>query len=184
MQRFEIGGVVARRSMARHGASSRLAFALYRNRFQGDKEDTSPANFLTLLGILDHAVMRTEDQIDYSTLVPSKRRMVRAAMFIAVPMLLIGLLLGLMVYIAPRSALAVALGNAFLAGGPSAFLAPGSELFALKAGIVWGAVLAFLVGPFIFIAWLLYHAKKEFNRLQDEQRMKKYRRIYAGKSSD
>lgn len=128
--------------------------------------------------------MRTEDQIDYSTLVPSKRRMVRAAVFIAVPMLLIGLLLGLIVYKAPSSALAAALGDAFLAGGASAFIAPGGELLALKAGIVWGAVLAFLIGPFIFIAWLLYHAKMEFNRLQHEQRMKEYRRIYAEKSSD
>jgi hypothetical protein len=128
--------------------------------------------------------MRTEDQIDYSTLMPSKRRMLRAALLIAVPMLMIGLLLGLIVHNAPRSALAAALGEAFLAGGSTAFIAPGSELLALKAGIVWGAVLAFLVGPFIFIAWLLYQAKKEFNRLQDEQRMKEYRRIYGTKSSD
>jgi ABC-type proline/glycine betaine transport system permease subunit len=128
--------------------------------------------------------MRTEDQIDYSTLMPSKRRMLRAALFIAVPMLMIGLLLGLIVHNAPRSALAAALGEAFLAGGATAFIVPGSELLALKAGILWGAVLAFLVGPFIFIAWLLYHAKKEFNRLQDEQRMKEYRRIYGTKSSD
>ena len=109
--------------------------------------------------------------------------MVRAALFIVVPLLVIGLLLGLMVYEAPRSALAAALGNAFLAGGASAFSTPGNELLALKAGVVWGAVLAFLVGPFVFIAWLLYHAKKEFNRLQEEQRMKEYRRIYAGKSA-
>jgi hypothetical protein len=128
--------------------------------------------------------MKTENQLDYSTLVPPKRRMVRAAVVIAVPMLMTGLLLGLMVHYAPGSALAAALGEAFLAGGASAFIAPGSELLALKAGIVWGAVLAFLVGPFIFIAWLLYYAKKEFNRLQDEQRMKEYRRIYGTKSSD
>lgn len=128
--------------------------------------------------------MRTEDQIDYSALVPSKRRMVRAALFIAVPMLMIGVLLGLMVYIAPHGALAAALGEAFLAGGASAFIAPGSELLALKAGILWGSVLAFLVAPFIFIAWLMYQAKKEFTRLQDEQRMKEYRRIYGTKSSD
>lgn len=128
--------------------------------------------------------MRTEDQIDYSTLVPSKRRMVRAAVFIAAPMLSIGLLLGLMVHNAPHGALAAALGNAFLTGGASAFTAPGGELLALKAGIVWGAVLTFLVGPFLFIAWLLYHAKKEFNRLQAEQRMKKHRHIYGGKLSD
>ncbi|RZI44184.1 hypothetical protein EGT07_01785 [Herbaspirillum sp. HC18] len=127
--------------------------------------------------------MKTEDQIDYSTLVPSKRRMVYAAVFIAVPMLIIGLVLGFMVHNAPHSALAVALGNAFLTGGASALVAPGSELLALKTGMVWGATLAFLVGPFIFIAWLMYQAKKEFNRLQDEQRMKEYRRVYAGKSS-
>lgn len=148
------------------------------------QKDTFPANFSTQLEIFDLAVMRTGDQIDYSTLAPSKRRMVCAAVFIAVPMLIIGLLLGLMVHNAPRSELATTLGNAFLTGGASAFIAPGSELLALKAGIVWGAVLAFLVGPFIFIAWLLYHAKKEFNRLQNEQRMKEYRRIYAGKSPD
>lgn len=115
---------------------------------------------------------------------PSKRRMVCAAVFIAVPLLIIGLLLGLMVHITPRSALAVALGDAFLTGGASALIAPGSELLALKAGIVWGAVLAFLGGPFIFIAWLMYQAKKEFNRLQDEQKMKEYRRIFAGKSPE
>jgi hypothetical protein len=128
--------------------------------------------------------MRTENQLDDSTLVPPKRRMVRAAVVIAVPLLMIGLLLGLMVHNAPGSALARSLGEAFLAGGATAFIAPGSELLALKAGIVWGAVLAFLVGPFIFIAWLLYHAKKELNRLQDEQRMKEYRRLYGAKSSD
>lgn len=128
--------------------------------------------------------MRTEDQIDYSTLVPSKRRMIWAAVVIAVPLLIIGLLLGLMVHIMPRSALAVALGNAFLTGGPSALVGPGSEMLALKAGIVWGAILAFLGGPFIFIAWLMYQAKKEFNRLQDEQRMKEYRRMYAGKARE
>lgn len=110
--------------------------------------------------------------------------MVCVAVFIAVPLLTIGLLLGLMVHNMPRSALAVALGDAFLTGGPSALLAPGRELLALKAGIVWGAVLAFLVGPFIFIAWLMYQAKKEFNRLQDEQKMKEYRRIFAGKSPE
>lgn len=126
--------------------------------------------------------MKTEDQIDYSTLVPSKRRMVRAAMFIAVPMMLVGLVLGLMVYIAPHSALAAVLGDAFVAGGASAFIAPGSEYLALKAGFVWGSVLAFLVGPFIFIAWLLYCAKKEYNRLQDERRIEENRRIYGGKS--
>ncbi|GAB3554258.1 hypothetical protein GCM10027343_42040 [Noviherbaspirillum agri] len=109
--------------------------------------------------------------------------MLRAAVFIAVPMLLIGLLLGLMVQSAPRSALAVALGDAFLTGGPSAFIAPGSEFLALKAGVLWGAVLAFLVGPIIFVAWLMYQGKKEFNRLQDEQKMKEYRRTIAGKSS-
>ncbi|HJV76075.1 MAG TPA: hypothetical protein VJ654_17775 [Noviherbaspirillum sp.] len=128
--------------------------------------------------------MKTEDQINYSTLLPTKRRMVYVAVSIAISMLIIGLLLGLIVHNAPRSALAVALGNAFLTGGPSAFIAPGNELLALKAGIVWGAVLAFLVGPFIFIGWLMYQAKKEFTRLQDEQRMKEYRRIYAGKSAE
>lgn len=110
--------------------------------------------------------------------------MVYVAVFIVVPMLIIGLLLGLIVHNAPRSALAVALANAFLTGGPSALIAPGSELLALKAGIVWGSILAFLVGPFIFVAWLMHHAKKEFNRLQDEQKMKEYRRIYAGKSAE
>jgi hypothetical protein len=34
-------------------------------------------------------------------------------------------------------------------------------MLALKVGVVWGAALAFLVGPFIFIAWLMYCAKKE-----------------------
>jgi len=126
--------------------------------------------------------MSTEEQIDYSTLVPPKKRMTCVAALIVMPMLTIGFLLGLMVHIMPSSALAVALGEAFLTGGPSALLAPGSELLALKAGIVWGAVLAFLVGPFIFISWLMYHAKREFSRLQDEQKMKEYRRIYAGKS--
>lgn len=126
--------------------------------------------------------MSTEEQIDYSTLVPPKRRMACVAAFIVVPMMTIGLLLGLMVHIMPSSALAIALGEAFLTGGPSALIAPGSELLALKAGIVWGAILAFLIGPFIFIAWLMYHAKQEFNRLQDEQKMKEYRRVLAGKS--
>lgn len=142
-----------------------------------------PANFLTPLGVFGQTFMRTEDQIDYSTLVPSKRRMVYAAVFITVPMLIIGLLLGFIVYNAPHSAIAVALGDAFLTGGASALIAPGSALLALKAGIVWGAVLAFLVGPFIFISWLMYQVKKEFNRLQNEKKMKEYRRIYEGKSS-
>ncbi|OWW18454.1 hypothetical protein [Noviherbaspirillum denitrificans] len=128
--------------------------------------------------------MKPEDQIDYSTLVPSKRRMAFAAMFITVPMLIIGLLLGLIVYNAPQGALAVVLGDAFLTGGASAFSAPGNELLALKAGIVWGACLAFLIGPFIFVAWLMYHARKEYNRLQAENRKKEYRRIYAGKSHE
>lgn len=128
--------------------------------------------------------MKTEDQIDYSALVPSKRRMVRAAVLIAVPLMLAGLLLGLMVYIAPHSALAAVLGDAFVAGGASAFIAPGSESLALKAGFVWGSVFAFLVGPFIFIAWLLYCAKQEYNRVQDEQRMKEMRRIYGGKAAE
>ena len=108
--------------------------------------------------------------------------MVYAAVFIAVPMLIIGLLLGLMVYNAPRGALAVALGDAFLTGGASAFIAPGNELLALKAGVVWGACLAFLIGPILFVAWLMYQTKKEYNRLQAEQKMKEYRRILAGKS--
>ena len=109
--------------------------------------------------------------------------MVSVAVSIAVCMMVIGLLLGLIVHNAPSSALAMALGEAFLTGGASAFIAPGNEMLALKAGVVWGAVLAFLGGPFIFVGWLTYRAKKEFNRLQDEQRMKEYRRIYAGKSS-
>jgi hypothetical protein len=150
----------------------------------GDKRDTFPANLLTPLGMFDQTVMKTEEQIDSATLMPSKRRMVGAALFIAVPMLVIGVLLGLMVQNAPRGALAVALGDAFLTGGPSAFIAPGSEWVALKAGILWGAVLAFLVGPIIFIAWLMYQGKKEFNRLQDEQKMKEYRRTIAGKSAE
>lgn len=130
----------------------------------------------------NESVMRPEDQIDFSTLAPSKRRMARAAVFIALPLLIIGLLLGLIVYYAPAGAIAVALGNAFLAGGPSAFTAPDGGLLALKAGAVWGASLAFLVGPFIFMAWLSYQVKKEYNRLRDEQRMKEYRRNIAGKS--
>ena len=139
---------------------------------------------MTPLGVFDQSVMRTEDQIDSSTLVPSKRRMVCAAVFITVTMLIIGILLGLMVHNAPRSALAVALGDAFLTGGASAFIAPGNELLALKAGVVWGAVLAFLVGPIIFVAWLMYQTKKEYNRLQDEKKMKEYRRIFAKKSPE
>jgi urea transporter len=110
--------------------------------------------------------------------------MAYAVVFIAVPMLIIGLLLGLIVHNAPHGALAVALGDAFLTGGASAFIAPGNELLALKAGVVWGACLAFLIGPFIFVAWLMYQAKKEYNRLQDEQRRREYRRIYAGKSHE
>ncbi|HJV86668.1 MAG TPA: hypothetical protein VJ698_14450 [Noviherbaspirillum sp.] len=125
--------------------------------------------------------MKPEDQMDFPTLVPSKRRMARAAVFIAVPMLAIGLLLGVMVYYAPGSALARALGGAFLAGGPSAFMAPGGRMLALKAGAVWAASLVFLVGPFIFMAWLSYQVKKEYNRLRDEQRMNEYRRKIAGK---
>lgn len=148
------------------------------------QKDTFPANYLSRLGIFDQIVMRTEDQTDYSTLMPSKRRMVRAALFIAVPMLIIGISLGWMVHIAPGSALAVALGNAFLTGGSGAFVAPGNEFLALKAGLLWGAVLAFLIGPFIFIAWLMYQGKKEFNRLQDEKKMQEYRRIYAGKTPE
>ena len=136
------------------------------------------------MGIFVQTVMRSEDQIDYSTLVPSKRRMAYVAVFITLPMLVNGLLLGWLVHAMPRSALAVALGDAFLTGGASALIAPGSELLALKAGIVWGAVLAFLVGPFIFVAWLMYQVKKEFNRLQNEQKMKEYRRIFAGKSPE
>lgn len=143
-----------------------------------------PCTFLTPLGVFQQADMKTEDQIDHSTLMPSKRRMIRAAVIIAVPLMMVGLLLGLMVYNMPRSALAVALGNAFLTGGPSALIGPGGELLALKAGFVWGAVLAFLGGPFIFVSWLMYQAKKEYNRLQDEQRMKEYRRIFAGKSPE
>jgi len=96
-------------------------------------------------------------------------------------MLVIGLLLGLLVHTMPHSALAIALGDAFLTGGASALIAPGSELIALKAGIVWAAVLAFLVGPFLFIGWLMYQVKKEFNRLQGEQKRKEYRRIFAEK---
>lgn len=107
--------------------------------------------------------------------------MVCAALFIAVPMLIIGLLLGWAVHNDPRGAIAVALGEAFLTGGPGAFIAPGSELLALKAGMLWGAVLAFLIGPFIFIAWLMYQGKKEFRRLEDEKKMQEYRRIIAGK---
>ncbi|HEX7650304.1 MAG TPA: hypothetical protein VF450_23105 [Noviherbaspirillum sp.] len=128
--------------------------------------------------------MKTEEKIDYSALVPSKRRMVRAAVFIAVPLMLVGLLLGVLVYLAPGSALAAVLGDAFVAGGASSFITPGNESLALKAGFVWGSVFAFLVGPFIFIAWLLYCAKKEYNRVQDELRVKEMQRIYGGKTSD
>lgn len=132
-------------------------------------------------GIGNERLMKPEDQINFSTLVPSKRRMMRAAAFIALPMLSIGFLLGLMVYYAPGSALAKALGDAFLAAGSTAFIAPGGRVLALKAGAVWGASLAFLVGPFIFMVWLSYRVRKEYTRLRDEQSMNAYRRKIAGK---
>ena len=127
--------------------------------------------------------MSTANQTDYSTLLPTKRRMIRAALFIAVPLLLLGLLLGLMVRNDPSGALATALGDAFLTGSAAAFREPGGELLALKAGALWGAILAFLIGPLIFMAWLLYEVKKQANRLQEKKRMDEYRRIIAGKPS-
>lgn len=110
--------------------------------------------------------------------------MLRAAVFIALSLLFIGLLMGVIVYFAPASALAVALGDAFLAAGASAFIAPDGKSLAIKAGAVWGVSLAFLVGPFIFMIWLSYQVKKEYNRLRDEKRMEAYRRNIAGKSRE
>ena len=135
------------------------------------------------LQIAGQNFMHTEPQIDIHALLPAKRRMVRVAAVSLLLSLSGGLLLGLLVYKAPHSALALALGNVFVAGGPAVFSAPGAGLLALGAGLVWGFCLAF-VAAFGYTAWLFFHVRTEHNRLAMEQRMDAYRRAIAGKPAE
>ena len=127
--------------------------------------------------------MHNEPQIDFHTLLPAKRQMVRVAAFSLLLSLFGGLLLALLVYNAPHGALALALGNAFVAGGAAVFSAPDAALLALGAGLVWGLCLAF-VAAFGYTAWLIYHVKKGYKQLVMEQRMKAYCHAIAGKPAE
>jgi hypothetical protein len=127
--------------------------------------------------------MKPQIEIDIHTLLPAKRQMMRAVAIIALLSLICGILLGLLVYYAPQSGFAQALGNAFVVGGAAAFSAPGGGLLALGAGLVWGLCFAF-VAAFIYIAWLIYHVSRGYKELQQEQRMTAYRRAISGKQPE
>lgn len=124
--------------------------------------------------------MPSETQIDFSSLLPSRRHLWRVAAVILVASLIVGLALGLCIMHSPQGALAAWLGNTFVAGGPAVFGAPGGERVALEAGIVWGLCLAF-VAAFIYIAWMIYRVTKGYNDLVAQEKMKAYRRAIEGK---
>lgn len=127
--------------------------------------------------------MHTEHPIDLHTLLPPKRRMVRVAAGIVLLSLGCGLLLGWLVLNAPRSALALALGNAFVAGGAAVFSAPGAALLALGAGLVWGLGVA-LVAAFIYTAWLIYHVTRGYQQHRMAHRMQAFCRAIEDKQPD
>lgn len=126
--------------------------------------------------------MHNDDQIDFSSLFPSKRSIVRVAAFILGASIIVGLALGLWIARYPDGALAIALGKTFVVGGPAAFNGPGGDLTAMAFGFVSGICLAF-VAAFIWTAWQIYHVTKRYNELLAEEKMKAYRRAVAGKSS-
>lgn len=127
--------------------------------------------------------MLPDAQIDFSSLLPSKRHLWRVAAVILGASLIIGLLLGLCIFYWPHGALADELGKMFVAGGPAVFSAPGGGLVALEAGFVWGICLAF-VAAFIYTAWLIYSVTKRYNDLVAQEKMKAYRRTIEGKRPD
>ena len=127
--------------------------------------------------------MHTEAPIDLYTLLPAKRRMIRVAVAGVILSLSGGLLLGLLVFNAPGGELALALGNAFMAGGATVFSAPGGALLALGAGLVWGLGIA-LVATFIYTAWLIYHVNTGYQQHLMAQRMQAYCRAVEDKQPD
>ncbi|WP_025916040.1 hypothetical protein [Herminiimonas sp. CN] len=129
--------------------------------------------------------MRIEPQteIDIHPLLPTKRQMVRVTACIVIPSLIGGLLLGLLILYAPRGALALALGDMFVAGGAAVFSAPGGARLALWAGLVWGLGFAF-VAAFCYTAWLIVRVTRGYHTLVMEQKMHAYRRAIAGKQPE
>ena len=124
--------------------------------------------------------MRTEPPIDIYMLLPAKCNMVRVAAVIVLLSLICGLLLGLLVFNAPRSALALVLGNAFVVGGSAVFSAPGGALLALEAGLAWGLGIAMLA-TFVYVAWLIHHMNRDYKRRLMAQRMQAFGRAIEGR---
>ncbi|HJV03055.1 MAG TPA: hypothetical protein VJ752_21135 [Burkholderiaceae bacterium] len=127
--------------------------------------------------------MHTGPSIDLYTLLPAKRRMIRVAVAGVILSLSCGLLLGWLVSNAPHGALALALGNAFMAGGPAAFNAPGAAQLALGAGLVWGLGIL-LVATFPYTAWLIYHVTRGYQQHLMAHRMQAYCRAVEDQQPD
>lgn len=109
--------------------------------------------------------------------------MLRAAGLILLLSLICGLLLGLLMFNAPHSALTLALGGAFVAGGAAVFSAPGGALMAVEAGFIWGLGLA-LLAAFAYTAWLIHHVAQGYKNHVMEQKMQAFRRAIEGKPSE
>lgn len=124
--------------------------------------------------------MNPAAEIDFSSLLPSKRHLWQVAAVILSASLFIGLILALSIFYSPQGAFAVWLGNTFVVGGPAVFTAQDIGLVALEAGIVWGLSLAF-VAAFIYTAWLIYSVSKRYKELVAQEKMKAYRSALEGK---
>lgn len=124
--------------------------------------------------------MSNKHHVDTPTFLPTKRQMVRSGILILLLSLSCGLLLGLLMVNAPHSALALALSNAFVAGGAAVFNVQGGALLALGTGLIWGLGFT-MAGAFIYTAWLIYQAMQGHKNHVLEQRMQAFRRAIEGK---
>jgi hypothetical protein len=109
--------------------------------------------------------------------------MVRVAVGMVIASLACGMLIGLLLYAAPDTALARTLANTFVRGGIGVFLAPGGALLALGTGLVWGLCLI-MVAAFPYTAWLIYRATSAHREFEMKQKMDAYSRAIGGKPKD
>lgn len=102
------------------------------------------------------------DNATVSTFLPPTRTMLRHIALIAILSMIVGPLLGLYVFNAPR--------------GEMLTLSPGTVLG-------WGLSLAFIAG-FVYIGWLVTHAWKGYRKHMMARRMEEYYRATEGGAKD
>lgn len=159
-----------------------MADAGIRTRFWMDYDlmFTQPMRTKFIVLFSEPDFMHTEHHIATHTLFPTKRQILRTIALLLLLSLISGLLLGLLMFNAPHSALALALGDLFVVGGSAVFSAPGGALLVFWASLIWGLGFA-MIAAFFYVARLLYLGAKDQRNHARQKRMAAYCSAIEGK---